>query len=421
MLYNHQKKIIKKFPHKYLLCHDTGTGKTLTSIELAKKTLHSTMVVVPKSIVAKWGREIERWDNIIKIQEIDERILHLKAKSGKAWTVISKEKFRELHAELEPRASIIVDESHNFFGTKSQMSKALIKYIKKFNIEYIWLLTATPYTSSPWSIYRAAQILGINWNYWKFREKFFHYRPLNPNNPRDKRQISIVRAGIEDEVAEMVNKIGEAVHISKCADIPDQIDEIEHFKINKKQEKAIEILKDSEFSPIVRYTKVHQIENGTLKGDEFTENEFFPCDKLDRIESICSENKKVAIFARYNLQIDQMEESLKKLGKNIFVIRGDVKNKESVVEQVENSEECIVLINSYCSEGYELPSVGVIVFASLSFPYLHYKQARGRFLRLNKLKKNVYIHLICDGIDEAVYKSVMKKKDFSMAIYAQKQ
>jgi len=89
-----------------------------------------------------------------------------------------------------------------------------------------------------------------------------------------------------------------------------------------------------------------------------------------------------------------------------------------VVQDIGTVDEAIVLINASCSEGYELPSIGVILFASLSFSYKDYKQMLGRFLRINALKKNVYIHLISEGVDTEVYKSIMNKQDFDIAIYS---
>ena len=418
-LYQHQEEILKRFPHKHLLCWDTGTGKTLAGIRLAGSLQYSTLIICPKAIVEKWKRDLEdSLGTAVREQIVDNREIHLKFPNNKVVSILSKERFREKATDLKVRQSVIVDEAHYFFGPKSQLSKSLIKYIKKHNIKYVWLLTATPYMSTPWNIYRAAQILGYEWSYWKFKEKFFYYRPLRPNDPNS-RKIPVMKKGIEEEVAGLVDRIGSTVHITECADIPDQVDEVERFKPTEQQDEAINFLKEMEFNPIVRYTKIHQIENGTLKGDEFSESELYSNDKLDRIKEICSEHKKVAVFARYNLQLQQIKEHVNKLGKNVYVIKGDVNNRDEVTQKAEADEECIVLINAACSEGYELPSIGIVVFASLSFSYKDYKQARGRFLRLNKLKKNVYIHLVCKGVDEAVFHSIMKKKDFDIAIYAQ--
>jgi len=79
----------------------------------------------------------------------------------------------------------------------------------------------------------------------------------------------------------------------------------------------------------------------------------------------------------------------------------------------------VVIINAQCSEGYQLPSIDTVIFASLSFSLKDYTQAIGRFLRYDAIKKNVYIHLVNIGtVDEAGYESIMKKEDFDIAIYA---
>ena len=109
-------------------------------------------------------------------------------------------------------------------------------------------------------------------------------------------------------------------------------------------------------------------------------------------------------------------------GKKVFLINGDEKDKDAVALEAEASDECVCLINAACSEGYELPSIGFIVFASFSFSYKDYKQAIGRFLRGNKLKKNVYLPLVNEGtIDHAVYQSILNKQDFDIAIYSRSQ
>ncbi len=84
-------------------------------------------------------------------------------------------------------------------------------------------------------------------------------------------------------------------------------------------------------------------------------------------------------------------------------------------------DTCVVLINASCSEGYELPSIGLIVYASLSFSLKDYIQSQGRFLRINRLKKNVYIHLVSGEIDVAVMDAIMKKQDFHIEIYAKEK
>ena len=393
--YKHQEDILVLNPFKHLLCFDTGTGKTLTAIWWANQNNLKTLVIVPKALKKQWQREVKEHGETY-------------------FDVITKEEFRRDWDKLPKYDGIIVDEAHYFSGIKSQMSKNLLKYIKKQDVPYVWLLTATPFLSTPWNIYRLAQILGYKWNYKTFEYTFFVYARMG------NRMIPVVKKGIEVEIADLVRKIGTAIKIEDCFDVPEQTFLNEHFTLTAPQKKGIKTLKEEDMLPIVRYGKQHQIENGTLKGDEYNEHQFFKADKHDRLMELVEGNKKIAIFCCYNLQIDFLKEQLKKTGRKVLVIRGKTKDRDSVVQEVEQSDDAIVLINSYCSEGYELPSVGVIVYASLSHSYKDYKQSKGRFLRGNKLKKNVYIHLVNEGtIDEAWYESVViKKQNFDIEIYS---
>lgn len=395
-LYDHQKKILIKNPARSLLCWDTGTGKTRAGIELCRaNAVVRTMVIVPKALKKNWQRNIAKYDN-----------------GGSAlWIIKTKEEFRRDWETLPPVNAVLVDEAHYFSGMKSQMSKSLSKYLRKHKINFIWLLTATPYLSTPWNIYALAKHLGYNWSWIKFREKFFVDRYIG------RRIVPAVKPGIEGEIASLVATIGDVVRLDECADIPEQVFDTEYFELNDEQKKLIE--QTIEINPIVRFTKHHQIENGTLKSDGYTIDTMIRCDKNDRLLELCQENDKVIVVCRYNLQIDALFHSLKEAGKPIFVINGQVKDRDSVVAQAEAAEKAIILVNAACSEGYELPSFPLMVFASLSFSYKDYKQMIGRIQRLNKLKKNVYLHLVTsDGVDAAVYDAIMKKKDFDIEVYS---
>jgi superfamily II DNA or RNA helicase len=247
----------------------------------------------------------------------------------------------------------------------------------------------------------------------KFKSKFF--QDVRFGN----RILPIQRKGIEKDIAALVKIIGDTVSMEECVDVPEQVFETEYIKLSVAQINGIKCIPD--ILPIVRFTKQHQIENGIMIGDEYNDDKTFDCQKNDRISELCDEFDKVAIFCRYNLQIDNLKNLLedKYQGtKEVFIINGKVKNRDEIVQKANESKNCIVIINSACSEGYELPNFDVVIFASLGFSFKDYRQSQGRFLRINKLKKNLYIHLISGDIDQAVYDSIMNKRDFDIEIYA---
>ena len=104
------------------------------------------------------------------------------------------------------------------------------------------------------------------------------------------------------------------------------------------------------------------------------------------------------------------------------IINGSIEDKESVIEWAEGQRRCVLLINASCSVGYELPSFGTVLFASLSYSFVDYTQACGRVLRINALKKNVYVTLLTeDSVDEAVWESIQNKRNFNDTIFSDSQ
>lgn len=392
-LYKHQQQIVDLNPQRHLLAHGTGTGKTVTGLALVKKNKVQALVIVPKALKENWYRTAQLYglENMI--------------------TVMSKEEFRKQWQDIPKYPAIIVDEAHYFANLKSQLSRALNSYRKRWQPPFIWLLTATPYLSTPMNIFALATHLGHEWNYWKFFMTFFTQVRMG------RRLVPQIKKGIEGELAELVQKIGSTAKLEDLIDVPDQIQEVEFFKLNKDQEKAIKELTDTNF--IVRWTKAHQIENGVLYGGPYDDEpiKHFSCDKTERIKDLVVANKKIAIFCRYNGQVKYLAKELASLGKPIFIITGDVKDRDSVVQTVEASDEAVVLINSSCSEGYELKSIRVAVFASLSFSYKDFVQAQGRFLRIDNPQKNAFIILVAEGVDKAVYEAIRRKEDFSLKIF----
>lgn len=397
-LYQHQKEFLKQNPDKSALVWSCGTGKTRTAIEWAKMA-HDSLIICPKGLKTNWIRECKRWG----LSPL--RVL-----------IMTKEDFRKGWDVISGYTSVIVDEVHSGFLTpnfKSQMSKSLKNYLKKNSVNRVLLCSATVYTSSPWNIYNLAYYLGHKWNYRDFSFKFFSQVRMGM------RMIPVPRKGCEKELAELTKGIASVVDIADCMDVPEQLHcEPEYFSLTSEQKKAIKDNYDP--VPIVRFTKQHEIENGILIGDEFKESQIYETDKIERLKTLCEENKKIAIVARYNSQIDSIKQKLTEIfGNTIRVVRGDTKDRDGVCVEAEQAEEAIVLIQSDCGIGFQLPSFGLCVYVSMSYSYTAWEQMNGRFLRMDKPSRTTFMYLLTDGdsIDQAVFDSVKKKEDFKIALY----
>ncbi len=410
ILYSHQQETVDRAPKKRLLAYDTGTGKTITSISLVNKHLAKRVLVIcPKTNVEQWGIELMKY--ITK---------------GSFCTVMSKEEFKKQVKTLDKYDAVIIDEGHYFAGINSALSKALYWYLnKKYLIDIVYICTATPYCSTPFNIYTIAKHLGSEgpeWNYMNFKQKFFYYIPMG------RRSVPVLRKGMEEEIAKLVKMIGDTVDMKDVVDVPKQTEIITSIVLTDEQIKAIKDIFDPVF--IVRWTKQHQIENGflydsiTIEEDDFSELKkniiTYENNKLSEIIRLATIYEKFIVVARYKEQIRVYEKELKALGYNILVLDGETKERQSIIETANKMDKIIFLIQASVSAGYELPTFRTMVFASLSFSYVDYKQILGRNLRINHLQENTYIHLVSEGVDRDVFNCIQNKKDFTLAIYNNK-
>lgn len=398
-LFKHQQDLLNLNPKKYLMAWGTGSGKTRTAIELAEKncTCVHVLVICPKSLVDNWKNEIGRWF----------------PKSSNIWMVYSKEQFKKHYKNIPSAKCLLADEAHYFSNYKSGMTKALYDYIETHNTPNIYLLTATPYLSSPWNIYSLAKILGKTWNWYKFKTHFFYDIKIGG------RRIPVVKKNIEKDIAQIVGQLGSTIKLEDCFDVPEQIFQQEYFELTGEQKKAIDSLND--ILPVVRFTKIHQICGGTLKGNGYEPTQHFKCEKTDRLLELISEHKLIAVICRYNAEIDYLYEETKAKykGRKLWRITGKTDNRHDVVDDIGGSDEGVIFINASCLEGYGLPTVPVMVFYSYDFSLKNYIQLVGRIQRAGNIKKNVYLSLIVKGtIDEEIYKKVVvEKQDFHSEIF----
>lgn len=404
--YKHQEEFIK-LPHaqtdKTLLAWEMGTGKSRASIDWAVDRIRLSggrcLIIAPISVEHKWRTEV----------------LEFAPDYANLFAITTKERFRKNFKTLPQFDIIIVDEAHYFSGYNptSQMSKALLAYIKAYSTQYVIMLTATPYMSKPWNVYRLAQILGHNWDYRDFEREFFTFIPMGF------KRIPVVRPHMEARLAEYVHKIGFTKRLDECADVPKSVILTERFDLTDEQRKAITTLA-YDANPIVRFGREHQICGGALKGDGFRQDLIIACHKRQRVVELANENDKLVIVAHHLLELQAIEQALRNDGiTHIYTITGDTKNREDVIKHASNEEKAVLLVSSACSEGWEFPTARLLVFYSHDFSLKNYIQMTGRIQRINNLQKRTYLTLLIDGsIDEDVHKNISNKKNFHLHIYA---
>jgi hypothetical protein len=408
MLYKHQSDIINEDKPKTGLFLGTGSGKTLIALLLARG---NTLIICPKTQHEdrNWHREVEK--NNLKLNI----------------TTISKETFRRDYLKLPAYDTVIVDECHTVLGVTpnirwvkkqsrpraSQLYEALKEYLQKTKPKRFYLATAT-IMRSPMTVWGASQLLGYNFNFYEWRNTFYKQLPM-PG-----RDVWIPRTddATKERLANVVRKMGYVGRLEDFFDVPDQTHKVIHIELTDKQKKRIKEIPMEYPDPIVQIGKKHQIENGGLTGDEYSDPEFFDNGKIDILEDLAIEFPKMVVFAKYKAQIAQIATKLKTNGHKVITLTGETKDRGNAILEANNSKECVFIAQAQISAGWELPSFPVMVFASRTYSFVDLDQSLGRIQRANNIKKNLYIYLVVKGgVDEAVHKCLEMKKDFNEKLY----
>lgn len=389
----HQQAIIDKNPKRWVFVWSMGTGKSLPALQLAVNNCNSIMIICPKGLKEMWDRMVKEHQN-------------------KNILVITKETFRRDHKILKKYECVLLDECHHFLGMKSGLMKSLRWYLKTHNIEYRYFLSGTVYRSSPWDIFVLSMLMGIPLNYYSFFNKFFY------NVRMGTRMIPMVKKDIEKDVAEIVNSLGNTVKLEECIDMPAQTFATEFVELTKEQKDAIKNLEDA--LPVVRYSKIHQICGGTLKGDEYIPDKIIKSNKVDRLIELCQELDKVIVVCRYNNEISALYNRLREEfpDREIQFINGSVDGRQEILDNMNKKEKYILLVNGKCSEGWQLQTCSYMIFFSYDFEFKNKVQMEARMTRIDAPRPTFYLSLITkDTIDEDVYSALDRHLDFHIAIY----
>jgi len=413
-LYSHQKKILKEGKLKCGLFLGTGAAKSRTALELAEG---DTLIICPKQqkLDKTWERENEKWGTGVDLK------------------VISKEDIRKMWDTLDRYETVIIDECHNNLGVSpqyvqkngvqkpktSQIFEATKNFIEKTNPKRLYLLSATP-VPKPMSMWAIGILFGQKWSFADFRQKY--YIEIRVGGTR---RIWIPKKTEEAKhnLAKVVQRFGYTDSLNDFFDVPDQTHKTVKIELSSEQRRALDTLTFSEADQLVRRARQRTIENGVLYGKQIEELDgkidqmtnqtlIYKSHKIDYILERALEFPKLLIFANYTAQIEEIAKALRKEEYKVSILNGATKDRSFIQRVNDSPEPHIIVAQSSISSGYELPSFPCVIYASKSWRYVDYSQSLGRVLRANKLKKNLYIHLIVEGCDSDCHDTIMSGQDF---------
>ena len=416
--YTYQKEVIEMKRNRILLAWDCGVGKTFTSLWCMENLDRNTVLILcPIVVFNKWQKDIQAlYGDPTVVSVVKKNRYTVLQYTDKEFHVATKEYFTAnavtfLEAGID---GIIIDEAHYFAGIKSKMAKTLYRFIQQFPEAdlSVYLLTATDYLSTPWNIYMLGKHLGRDWNYYRWEREFFTKQNMGG------RMVPIVRSNAMELLQKYRDDISVRVKIEDVMeDLPDQKVQDINLGLTRSQVEALD--KVSEDTAIVEFTKKHQIENGYIPAeplDNRPEPILLPCKKLDWITNYVKTHPHTAVIARYTAQLHQINDALQQAGFSTAILDGKTKNRDTIISKARSipngNKSNAILIQAAVSEGYELPEIEHVIFASLDWSYKNYVQMMGRFLRINAPTPTTFHRLVTGPVDKRVLQAINRKEDF---------
>lgn len=479
--FKHQRRCLAQFGHRefFALLAEMGTGKTWIIInnlaELYTKGLcDAALVFAPNGVQGMWTR-LQLPEHMPKSvdykavpwysqqdQSDKKNLAEIMKQSSTLriftmnWEALQNQKgFMAAYtfARSAKRLAIVCDESHNIKNPQTKRWKSLMK-IKPMST---WrrIMTGTPIDGKPYSafgqyVFLDEDILGVT-SYTAFKAEYAEM--LHQNHPLVQRIIEknalrfIPQIEAKDPVtgrpkyknldrlARLIAPHSFRVLKKDCLDIPDKLPPKllfcrmtkEQAAIYKRAEKEYRLEYEGELTPMNKLaiaTKLSQITSGYYlhplsKGEPVRIPGQNP--KMDllmeHVEYVLDAGKKLIIWARYTIQIEDILKLLReKYGNETCVAYyGKVKRKErdAAVEAMERGKASIMVGNQQAGgTGITVVSASWMFYFSNNWSLIDRQQSEDRAHRIGQKEHLQCVDFVAEGtVDESMVIGVAEKRN----------
>lgn len=415
-LYKYQKKIVdSQDKPSSALFMEPGTGKTVTSLALLKKSNQTKILVI--CILSK----LQDWQDDLKSEcNIDAIILDKGTK--KNTTLLNENKsnayiinfesawrLKDLLNWVDKDTYIIVDESHKIKSIKSNIGKFAIKLKSKTKTKCI--LTGTPQSRGYIDYYNQLSFVDyINIPFKIFNDTFCVYEVQQYKGFPFKKLIGYKNT---KELDQLINE--NCVFFKRDINddqIPTEIDI--KFKKPTKYDyfKKVRIYEEYAADNASKlFVTLRKMCSGNIDTYEINDQ------KIQWLEDFCEDlNFRLVIFYNFNFEKDRIIKSLNKLDIPISQYNGAVKD----LTNFNNFENGVVLCQyQSASLGInDLVKSNICIMFSPSINYTDYTQSKKRIDRIGQTKKPLFYNLYCkDTVEEKILKTIKKGQNFDEKMF----
>ncbi len=453
-LMRHQRvcRDIARMTDRYAFFLDTGTGKTLTALQIIKDNIALKWVVVcPKSIIkTAWVADQRKFFPEIKLLPLSKNMKKSDyLELAKEWEVKVHPRMsvENLRKALAPWANIFIinpesfktevdfllehnvkgfifDESVKIKDGTSQITKTTLKFVR--HMKKVYLLSGKPAPNTPLEYFTQMQAVDpgvFGKSFFKFRNTFFNpvgYMGYEWKMKPDYESIFSDRLRLK------------SIFIDKedCLDLPDKTYMIrnieltgEALKYYKQMEKdrLLQVQDSTVIAPniLTNIMKLRQITSGFVIDNE-QENKLLHYQKINELLDVLDEigDKQVIIWCNFKNEIRQIEQMLKARDKSVVTAYSETRDTDaSVADFKEGRAQYMIAHPQTLKYGVTFTNCTYAVYYSLSYSYDDYYQSHDRIYRNGQTKPCTFIFLLCENtIDEVIYKALQRKGDMSEAI-----
>tara|TARA_B100000780_G_scaffold28420_1_gene18011 strand:+ start:1839 stop:3074 length:1236 start_codon:yes stop_codon:yes gene_type:complete len=385
--------LIEKHGFVYLAM-EVRTGKTLTSLGICDKIGATNILFVTKK-------------KAIGSIEGDYKMFNPKF----AITVINYESLHKIDVVNQIFDVVILDEAHGLgaFPKKSKRCES-IRRLVAISKAKVMLLSGTPTPESYSQIYHQVNFIPKNpfkqfVNFYKFAQKYVDVKQrkinsffINDYSCGKEEILDVMKPYMisysQKEAGFVVQTDEEVLYVDIKEETRGLIRKIKKDLVIEGKEEVV--LADT---PVKLMTKVHQLCSGTIKFEsgksmvvDYTKAEYIH-DKF--------KDQKIGIFYKFKEELAALKE-----------VFGD--DLCTDLETFNSTDKSIALQIVSGREGISLRQADSLVYYNIDFSATSYWQSRDRMTTKDRLHNKIYWIFSKGGIEDDIYKAVVKKKDYTL-------
>ena len=424
-LRKYQKDIVNKaLNHEgYGIFMDTGTGKTVCALEIAKH-LGKTLVLCPLSVIeTAWIDDCHKFYPDLKIVNCwgENRKQRYKAlETNSDVYVMNYESFKILKNEIAKMnfECMIVDESSAMKNMTAQITSEILSMIDIIPRRYV--LSGTPNPNSnlelfPQMKFVLPDLFGSSFYGWQ--ATYFHQDMTDPHKWYQ----------TQEDKERLFSRLSEgSVFLKKeeCIDLPPKIFQIREYTMCKKQEEyymdMVNNIRDninqwSKFEFTAKLMKLREILSGFVINKDGTISEF-KSNKTEVLKQAIEEigDKPIIVWCQFQYEIETLANEF-----DGVALTSKTKDRNQIIRDFKDGKIHLLFTHpKLLGKGLTFTNCTYNIYYSVSFSYEEFAQSQDRIHRIGQDNRCTYIILQAKNtIDETIYKCLRRKKNVVDELY----